>query len=174
MKDLTAYKNDNYHILINCHICLRIFYNITVYSPHQGRCRPTAMLYFRINVTNLFNFRGLLPPFIFPLRLRVAASAFGRHSRPMADEGGGARQGGKVFTPSPWGACPDLSGKAGMGVEMNIKEAHTYLYEICYTNCEEIHSLRDRGYLVIKLQLVRHIYLRRVLNIFQEQALRRG
>jgi hypothetical protein len=28
------------------------------------------------------------------LRLRVAASAFGRRSRPMADEDGGARQGG--------------------------------------------------------------------------------
>jgi hypothetical protein len=23
-----------------------------------------------------------------------------------------------------WGACPDLSGKVGMGVEMNTKEAH--------------------------------------------------
>jgi hypothetical protein len=34
----------------------------------------------------------------------------------MADEGGGARQGGNDFAPS-WG-------KVGMGVEMNTKEAH--------------------------------------------------
>jgi len=42
-----------------------------------------------------------------PLRLRVAASAFGRRSRPKADEGGGARQGGLYnlldFNKSPLG-----------------------------------------------------------------------
>jgi hypothetical protein len=38
-----------------------------------------------------------LYPLSFSPRLRVAASAFGRQCRPMADEGVGAKQGGKVL-----------------------------------------------------------------------------
>jgi hypothetical protein len=44
-----------------------------------------------ILMTHPFSF-GLIPLALFSLRLRVAASAFGRRSRPMADEDSGTRQ----------------------------------------------------------------------------------